>query len=108
MTTDAVGGVWTYSLDLAAVLGRLGVQTTLAELGPGPTRDQLEAARAITGLDLIQLELPLDWTAQNSAELRRTAQAVADLARRVRADVVHLNSPTLAAYADFGAPVVGA
>ncbi|HEX8375447.1 MAG TPA: hypothetical protein VF606_09745, partial [Geminicoccaceae bacterium] len=36
MTTDAVGGVWTYSLDLAAALATRGVRTTLAVLGPAP------------------------------------------------------------------------
>ena len=108
MTTDAVGGVWTYSLDLAGALARSGVRTTLAVLGPAAKSDQVEAARRIRGLELIQTELPLDWTAQNSAELKQAAKAVAALARRSDADIVHLNSPTLAGYADFHAPVVGA
>lgn len=107
MTTDAVGGVWTYSLDLAGALAKMGVQTTLAVLGPGPKRDQMEAAGRIPKLQLIQLELPLDWTARNAAELKAAAKAVAKLARASNADFVHLNSPTLAAYADFHAPVVG-
>ena len=36
MTADAVGGVWTYALDLAAGLAPFGVETTLAVLGPAP------------------------------------------------------------------------
>ena len=40
MTADAVGGVWTHALELAAALAPLGVRTTLAVLGPG-----LDAAR---------------------------------------------------------------
>src|SRR5919202_6048599 len=46
MTTDAVGGVWTYALDLAAGLAAEGIETRLVGLGPRPSERQLEAARA--------------------------------------------------------------
>ena len=36
LTTDAVGGVWTYSLDLARALAPHGVETVLAVMGPVP------------------------------------------------------------------------
>ena len=36
MTADAVGGVWTYALDLARGLSAQGVQVSLALLGPEP------------------------------------------------------------------------
>ena len=35
MTADAVGGVWTYCLDLAKALGEQGVKVTLAVMGQG-------------------------------------------------------------------------
>ena len=40
MTADAVGGVWTYALDLAGGLSRHGVETMLAVLGPEPSAEQ--------------------------------------------------------------------
>lgn len=107
MTTDAVGGVWTYALDLTAELARRGVHTTLAVLGPAPASDQAGAARAVPGLDLALTGLPLDWAACEPAEVARAGRAVAALAREVRADLVHLNGPALAAQARFDAPVVG-
>lgn len=108
MTTDAVGGVWTYALDLAAKLAEEGVQTTLAVMGPPADADQLETARAVPGLTLARTGLPLDWTATAPRELDEAAQVVAGMASESEADVVHLNSPALAAYARFDAPVIGA
>jgi glycosyltransferase involved in cell wall biosynthesis len=106
MTTDAVGGVWTYALDLAAGLAPLGFDTTLVVLGPSPTPDQMAGAAAIARLDLVDTRLPLDWTARAPAEVDDAAATVRSLARRTGADVIHLNSPALAA-ADSDRPVVG-
>jgi len=108
MTADAVGGVWTYALDLAAGLGRTGVETTLVVLGPAPAAHQRSEAAAVPGLTLIETELPLDWTAFEAAEVLEVAAAVRGLARAHRADVIHLNTPALAALGGFSAPVVGA
>ena len=40
LTADAVGGVWSYALDLACGLGVHGVETILALTGPAPSADQ--------------------------------------------------------------------
>lgn len=108
MTADAVGGVWTYALDLAGGLAQAGVQTTLVVLGPAPSRDQLAQASAIPGLALVETGLPLDWTAREPAEILEVSAALRGLARGARADLVHLNSPAFAALGGFSAPVIGA
>lgn len=106
MTADAVGGVWTYALDLATGLAAYGVETTLVVLGPSPDPQQAQALERVPGASLIDSGLPLDWLS-DAAGTRRAAAAVAQLARRIGADVVHLNSPALAAAADWPVPVVG-
>jgi glycosyltransferase involved in cell wall biosynthesis len=107
MTADAVGGVWTYALDLARGLGERGARTTLAVLGPAPSPEQHDAATTIPGLELVATGLPLDWTAESAAEIFQAGEAVADLARGISANLVHLNSPALAALSRFDVPVVG-
>lgn len=107
MTTDAVGGVWTYALDLAAGLGAQGDHVTLAVLGPLMTRGQAEVAGRIAGLRVVETGAPLEWTASDKSALEAAATAVAKLAVIERADLVHLNSPALAAHGRFPAPVVG-
>jgi glycosyltransferase involved in cell wall biosynthesis len=107
MTTDAVGGVWTYSLDLARALAP-SASTLLVVLGPAPSPDQRLEAEAIPGLELVETGLPLDWTAPELADIREAGAIVRGLARGSRADLVHLNSPALAYDGGFGIPVVGA
>jgi glycosyltransferase involved in cell wall biosynthesis len=107
MTTDAVGGVWTYALALAGALAPLGVKTALAVLGPGPGLAETAEASAIPNLELVETGLPLDWTAREAQEVREAGAALAELARRHEADLIQLNSPALAAGTRFPAPVAG-
>jgi glycogen(starch) synthase len=103
LTADAVGGVWTYAQDLAAGLAKTGAGVTLAVLGPAPP----ERPALPPGVDLVVTDLPLDWGDVDPPTLDRAGRVLADLARQTSADLVHLNSPILAASAPFDRPVVG-
>ncbi|HEU0099857.1 MAG TPA: glycosyltransferase family 4 protein [Allosphingosinicella sp.] len=106
VTADSAGSLWPYGLDLARGLSRLGHETVLALTGPAATDAQIRSATAIPGLRLVDTGLALDRTAEDEASLVRTAEGIALLADEVGADVVQLNTPALAALADFGQPVV--
>lgn len=108
MTADAVGGVWTYALDLARGLGRYGIETTLVLFGPEAGGDQLAEAKAVPRLTLIETGMPLDWMAAEPAEILEAGAVIRGLARSTHADLIHLNSPALAAIGGFPAPVLGA
>jgi glycogen synthase len=107
MTADAVGGVWTYAVDLAAGLAQHGVQTTLMILGPSAAPARAREALAVPGLELFDTGLPLDWTAAEPAEVLDAGAVVRGLVRRTNADLVHLNSPAIAAELDVDVPVLG-
>jgi glycosyltransferase involved in cell wall biosynthesis len=106
LTTDAVGGVWRYSLELAHGLAECAGSVGLAVLGPAPDPAQCQEAAAIPGLALHVTGLPLDWTAETSWDLRHAAEVVASLAGRVRADSVQLHAPALMGSATWPAPVI--
>ena len=106
MTADAVGGVWTYALDLAAGLQERGVAITLAVLGPAPSDGQRAKAKAVPGLHLIETGLGLDWTAENADQVAEAGRALTALAAELDCDLVHLNNPALAAAARFPCPVI--
>ena len=106
MTADAIGGVWTYALDLAAGLRGRSVEITLAVLGPAPSDAQRAAADKVSGLKLLETGLQLDWTAESRAEVSQAGHSLARLASDIGCDLVHLNSPALAADAPFPCPVV--
>ncbi|WP_260599954.1 glycosyltransferase family 4 protein [Sphingomonas endolithica] len=106
LTTDAVGGVWQYSLELAAALASHNVETVLAVLGPPPSADQRLALTELSNVTLIETGLPLDWLCDGPDPVRAAGGTIADLAAREGIDLVQLNMPTLAADARFTMPVV--
>lgn len=103
MTTDAVGGVWQYSLDLACALAPLGIHATLAVLGPAPDAAQRAEAAAVR---MIDTGLPLDWLSDDAAPVLAAGNAIAALAAAERVDLVQLNMPALGARARCDVPVV--
>lgn len=106
LSTDAVGGVWTYSLDLARALATAeDMVVLLAVLGPAPSAEQLTEAAAIPGLQLIETGLPLDWTADSERDVREAAAALAGLAEQAGAELVQLHTPALAP-ASYPAPII--
>lgn len=107
MTTDALSGLWTYSLEMARGLAGFGVAVTLVVLGPAPTPDQTLAAAAVPGLELRVTGLPVVWAAGEAADIREAGAVVRGLARGHGVDLVHLNMPALACDGGFDVPVVG-
>lgn len=103
LTTDAVGGVWVYSLELARALKPLGIEAVLAVLGPPPSEAQRHEA---TGLKIIDTGLPLDWLDTTPAELRRAGETLARLADVEAADIVQVSSAVLLADAEFNQPCI--
>lgn len=106
LTTDAVGGVWTYSLDLARALVQLNdTVVLLAVLGPAPSVVQLTEATAIPGLQVITTGLPLDWSAEDPEQVRAAAEILAELSGKTDAELAQLHSPALAV-ANYPVPVI--
>ena len=104
LTTDTAGGVWTYAMELATALRHEGVAVTLAALGEEPTAAQrCEAERR--GLPLRSYRCRLPWMADPWDDLRAAGEWLLGLADEVRADLVHLNEPMLAAL-PWGVPTV--
>jgi glycosyltransferase involved in cell wall biosynthesis len=106
LTTDAVGGVWRYTLELARGFTARGGEVVLADMGPAADAVQRDEAAAIPGLHLVSTGLPLDWLAKDRDQLAGAAQALAALAASFAVDTVHLHTPALASDAAWPAPVV--
>lgn len=103
LVTDAVGGVWVYSLELGRWLQRLGIETILVVVGPSPSAAQLEQS---SGFELVDSHLPLEWLDSSPSEIRRAGQAIAAIADREGADIVQVSSAALLADANFSQPVI--
>jgi glycosyltransferase involved in cell wall biosynthesis len=95
MTTDAVGGVWTYATELRAWLAAAGVDVVLVTLGPQPPPDASTR----------HLPCRLEWQADPWDDVRSSGQQLLELAEQEGADLVHLNGFAHAALA-WDVPVV--
>jgi glycosyltransferase involved in cell wall biosynthesis len=103
LVTDAIGGVWVYSLELARALKPLDVECILAVTGPSPSAERREAAE---GIRLIDTGLPLDWLETTADDIIRAGRELAGIARREGADLVQTCSAALLAGASFDCPTV--
>ncbi|HLH49126.1 MAG TPA: glycosyltransferase family 4 protein [Roseiarcus sp.] len=108
MTTDTVGGVWTYALDLSRALARRSVSITLAVLGPRPSDAQRREGESVKGLKLVLTDAPLDWLSDEPDAARGASALLSALARDLSVDLVQLNGAPFAAEAEYPAPVVAA
>ncbi|MDX8528978.1 glycosyltransferase family 4 protein [Mesorhizobium sp. MSK_1335] len=104
MTTDAVGGVWRYSLDLARELAAGGDTVVLAGLGPPPSAEQVREARSVATLGW--LETPPDWMTRDESDLDWFPDELQALAGAHAVDLIHLNAPAQAARLDLPCPIV--
>ena len=91
MTTDGVGGVWPYSLELSAALARHAIDVDLVALGPALSDAQRRAAGAIRNVRLHEASCRLEWMAEPWDDLAATGEWLLALEARLRPDIVHLN-----------------
>lgn len=103
MSTDTVGGVWSYATALAGALNDLGAMLHLVTLGPRAGRDK-RAMLDTTNIELIETDLALEWQDPEAADLDRARSLLLQLERTIRPHVVHLNSYREATFA-WQAPI---
>lgn len=91
MTADAVGGIWTYAMELAAGLSARGIEVVLATVGPEPTDEQKKYALSIPGLALEVSRYKLEWMEEPWHDVDRAGDWLIETAARHAVDLVHLN-----------------
>lgn len=105
VTADSQPSALPYSFELARGLSRLGIETVIALAGAAPSEARTEEASAIGGLEIVDTGFSIGGQS-DGATLLAAGQEIAALAAEHSADVVHLNTPALAASARFEVPVV--
>jgi glycogen synthase len=105
MTTDTVGGVWTYSLELARAFEPYGIEVHLAVMGPALTPAQHKEAREISNLNLFKSEFKLEWMLDSREDVKRAGAWLLHLENRLHPDAIHLNGYAHAAL-PWNAPAI--
>lgn len=103
MTADAIGGVWTYAVELAQAMAPYGVEVHLATMGRRLSPVQQEQASAFAAVH--ETDLPLEWMPEPWAGVDAAGDWLLGLEDQVRPDVVHLNG-YVHAVLPFRAPVL--
>jgi glycogen synthase len=105
MTTDAVGGVWSYCTELIRGLQPFGVRVTLASLGPPPRADQIQSLADLDNVELAICEGRLEWMPDCEEDLARAGAWLLELERRCQPDLIQLDDYAHAALA-WRAPTI--
>jgi glycosyltransferase involved in cell wall biosynthesis len=106
ITSDAVGGIWSYTLELTRYLNEHSVDVQICILGPRPSAKQWEDAVRAGAQAIDVTGLPLDWTASSEQQLDHVADELKSHAQKWHADVVHLNAPGQAGTRGWEKPLV--
>ena len=104
MTADAVGGVWTYALDLVEALPD-DVEVVLAVMGRRPTAEQRARLREVAPVGFEARDFALEWMDEPWTDVARAGEWLLELANDNDVDLVHLNGYVHAAL-PFAVPVV--
>jgi glycogen synthase len=92
MTGDTVGGVWTFTMQLAESLCALGIEVLLVAFGSKASEAQTAEAAAISGLCLLDSAFRLEWMPEPWADIEASGRWLLDLENNYKPDVIHLNS----------------
>ncbi|MCU1296250.1 MAG: glycosyl transferase, group 1 [Acidobacteriaceae bacterium] len=91
ITTDTVGGVWTYTQELVkALLGR-GNRVTLMSFGRLPKPDQILWAEGLADLDYRPTDYRLEWMEVAQRDVEESRSYLEMVVREVQPDILHLN-----------------
>ncbi|MDB5323228.1 MAG: glycosyl transferase group 1 [Phycisphaerales bacterium] len=91
MTTDAVGGVWTYAMELARALRPAGVEIVLATMGPAMSAAQEREAAGLSNVTVCPSTWKLEWMNEPWADVAAAGRWLLKLEETHRPDVIHLN-----------------
>ena len=105
MTTDTIGGVWSYTLDLLREYAGNNIKTLLVSQGRIPTYEQCSEIAQIDGVELVPTEYKLEWMDDPWSDVARCGELLIDLERDFAPGIVHLNGYAHAAL-PFSAPKI--
>jgi glycosyltransferase involved in cell wall biosynthesis len=105
MTTDTVGGVWSYSLDLCRGLGRYGVEVILATMGGPLKQGQRIEAAGVENVQLLESRYKLEWMEEPWDDVEAAGTWLELLEAQFAPDLIHLNGYAHATL-PWSAPVI--
>jgi len=91
ITSDTVGGVWTYTRELVAGLASRGHKITLVSFGKLPSPDQTLWLRSLATVDYRPTEYRLEWMEVAERDIEESRRYLDLLVREIQPDVLHFS-----------------
>jgi glycogen(starch) synthase len=91
ITADTVGGVWTYTRELASGLVRRGHRVTLVSFGKFPSEQQVKWMAGLPRFQYRPTEFRLEWMQDAQEDMAASMEFVANVVREVQPDIAHFN-----------------
>lgn len=94
MTTDAVGGVWHYAMDLAQCLLNEQIEVVLVCTGPPPSSSQLNQAKKLhkNGLTFYHRPYQLEWMDEPWEDVQQANEWIKDIYAQENPTLLHFNN----------------
>lgn len=91
MTTDTVGGVWSYSVELCKALLGFGVQFFLVTTGAPMQPAQKEEAAKLENVRVYETDFLLEWMEDPWQSIDASGAWLLQLEEELQPDIIHLN-----------------
>jgi glycogen synthase len=91
MTTDPIGGVWNYALDLCRELGEHKIAIKLASMGRRLHPSERAQVGQLAHVELFESDFKLEWMALPWGDVAAAGDWLGDLAARCAPRLIHLN-----------------
>jgi glycosyltransferase involved in cell wall biosynthesis len=105
LTTNNVGEIWIYAMELARKLGEESISVVLATMGWPLTPAQHREAEALANLDVFESLYKPEWMENPWDDVERAGQWLLRMRDEVQPDIIHLNSYSFGSL-DWGLPVL--
>ncbi|MDT0676652.1 glycosyltransferase family 4 protein [Autumnicola musiva] len=92
MTTDTVGGVWTYTVELCRALIKHDIEVHLAAMGSWPSEAQEKEAFHLPNVVLYKSDYKLEWMQDPWEDVQKAHKWITSIYQTVHPDLVHFNN----------------
>lgn len=92
MTTDTLGGVWTYSLELCKALEEYNVQVYLVAMGRWPSEAQQQKVSRLKNVLLYKSDYKMEWMQDPWEDVKQANKWINTIYHTVLPDIIHLNN----------------
>lgn len=92
MTTDTVGGVWTYCMELCRALKPYNVSFHLVTTGAAMQEWQMKEVKQLTNITVHHSTYKLEWMNDPWNDIDDSCEWLLQLEKQIEPDIIHLNS----------------